>query len=365
MNIYIPLGLILALLCFMFRRNDKNATNAFLFTMVLSCVFAMFRFEFGPDYFNYLEVYEGVQGADIENYTGRGMSIEPAFLYLIQVFPRFTFFVIALTLFWFIGNTLFLKKYAPSQFFWVIILYFFFKTDYFLDSLVAMRTTLCAAIFLIAVYFLVKGQRIIFAVLIILASMFHTSAIALLPIALITTNHKSLLFNDVVLWILGVIALISVLIGHNFMVESLSNVVMDSFDELQRYSERDVSLVGQSINTLIFRVMSFCILLYLANSGKKETEPSMVVFYKIAVIAAMINLIMGQSLINDRFFLILNPVYILAIVSSYKKNPASINVVITVFLFIIALYIFYNKFSKPYFVSFLHYHSIFSAPYIP
>ena len=365
MNIYIPLGLFFALICFIFRSNEKEAKTAFLWTMIVSCIFAMLRYEFGPDYFNYREVYEGIQGADVENYIGRGMSIEKAFLYLLQVFPKFTYFVISLTVLWFVLNALFLKKYVPSQYFGVVVLYFFFKNDYFLDSLVAMRTTLCAAIFLIAVFFLAKGKKGIFAILIVLASFFHTSSIALLPLAFLTGKSKSLLFNDIVLWILGFIALISVLIGHNFLVESLSSLVMDSFDELQRYSNRDVSSVGQSFNTLVFRIMSFSILFYLAKSGEKEKDPTIVIFYKIAVVAAMINLIMGQSLINDRFFLILNPFYITAIVLSYKKNPAHINIIVSIFLFVIAIYIFYNKFSRPYFVSFLEYHTIFSAPYIP
>lgn len=365
MNIYIPLGILLALLCFFTRNDSRRSSQSFLFAMIVTCLFAMFRYEFGPDYFNYHEIYEGIQGADVDNYIGRGMSVEKTFLHLLQFFPKFTYFIFFLTIFWFIGNTLFLKKYVPYQYFWIVILYFFSKPDFFLDSLVAMRTTLCAAIFLVAVYFLTKKKRIVFAALVVFASLFHTSAIALLPLALLTTNRKSFLFNDIVLWGLGVVALAAILIGHNFLIESLSSFVMDNVDELQRYSERDVASVGQSINTLIFRVMSLCIMFYLAKSGEKETDPEMVVFYKIAVIAAAINLIMGQSLINDRYFLMLNPIYILCIVQSYKKNPSSINAIITLFVFVVALYILYNKFSKPYFASFLVYKTIISAPYIP
>ena len=365
MNIYIPLGLLLSLFCFFFRNNEKKAMIAFLLAMIVSCLFAMIRYEFGSDYYNYRDVYEGIQGADINNYDGRGMSIEKPFLFLLQLFPRFTFFVMALTLFWFATNSLFLKKYLPYQYIWIVVLYFFAKTDYFLDSLVAMRTTLCAALFIVAVYFLIRNRRLLYVTFIVIASLFHTSAIGLLPLVFLNTKNNSFLFKDIFIFSLGGIAVLSILIGHNFLVESLSGFVMDNVEELQRYSERDVAIVGQSINTLLFRVMSFCILLFLAKSGEKEYDPTMIVFYKIAVVAAIINLIMGQSLINDRYFLILNPIYILCIVSSFKKNSVQINTMITIFIFVIALYIFYNKLSKPYFVYFLDYKTIFDAPYIP
>lgn len=365
MNIYIPLGLFLAILCFAFYKDKKNAPKVFLLSMLIACIFAMIRYNFGPDYFNYHEIFDGVQGEDLNDYVGRGMSVEILFLRLLQMFPLFTYFVVFLTVFWVGVNALFLWKYIPYKYFSLVILYFFLKTDYFLDSLVAMRTTLCAAIFLIAVYFLTKKKRLIYAALIVFASLFHTSAIALLPLALLTTNKKSFLFDNIVLWGIGIVALAALLIGHNFLIESLSSFVMDNVDELQRYSERDVASIGQSFNTLIFRVMSLSIMFYLAKSGEKEEDPKMIVFYKIAVIAAMLNLVMGQSLINDRYFLILNPIYILCIVNSFKRNPVSINTIITLFVFVIAIYIFYNKFSKPYFVSFLEYKTIFSATYIP
>ena len=200
MNIYIPLGLLLSLLCFFFRKNEKKAKKAFFFAMILTCIFAMIRYEFGPDYFNYRDIYEGIQGADINNYVGRGMSVEKPFLFLLQLFPLYTLFVMGLTVLWFSTNTFFLKKYLPYQYIWIVVLYFFAKTDYFLDSLVAMRTTLCAALFIVAVFFLIRNRRLLYVTCIVIASLFHTSAIALLPLVFLNTNRNSLLFKDVVIF---------------------------------------------------------------------------------------------------------------------------------------------------------------------
>lgn len=365
MNLFIPLGLFLVLLCYVNRLNNKRAANAFVFSMSVVCVLAMIRWEFGPDYFNYYEVYEGIQGADIENYVGRGMTIEKTFLYFLRLFPNYTSFIIFLTIFWFSSNTFFLKTHVPSQYYWFVLLYFIFKSDYFLDGLVAMRTTMCAAIFLIALHFLIRKQRLIYVALIVVASLFHTSAIGLMVFVFVNSNRNSFLFKNIVIVVVGIIALVAVLIGYNPLLDSLSSFVMENVDELQRYSERDISSSGTSLFTFIFRLMTLAILVYLSKSASKETDPTLIKLYQIAVVAAMINLMLGQSLINDRYFLILNPVYILCIVISYKKNPAYVNAIISLFILVIALYILYNKFSKPYFVSFLKYKTIFSAPVIP
>ena len=365
MNVYIPLGVFLALLCYLCRRSEKNARIAFIFSMSAVCVFAMIRYEFGPDYFNYRDIYEGIQGADINNYVGRGMSVEKTFLRFFNLFPSYTLFIIFLSVFWVGANAFFIGRYVPGQYYWYVLLYFFFKTDYFLDSLVAMRTTLCAAIFLVAIHFLIKKKRLIYIALILLASLFHTSALALVVFAFVNTNHRSFIFSNAIIIAIGVLAVISVLIGSNPVLDSFSSFVMDSVDELQRYSEREVAATGQSLYTLLFRLMSLAILVFLAKSAQKETNATMVLFYQIAVIAAMINLLLGQSLVNDRYFLILNPIYILCIVCSFKKNTNTTNVIISIILFTIAFYILYNKFSRPYFASFMEYKTIFSAPYIP
>ena len=92
MNVYIPLAIFLVLLCLWGRQYERSANVTFWIAMIVTCVFALFRYEFGPDYFNYHEIYDGIQGADIENYIGRGMFVEKPFLYFLQFFPKFTSF---------------------------------------------------------------------------------------------------------------------------------------------------------------------------------------------------------------------------------------------------------------------------------
>lgn len=365
MNVFIPLGLFLVLLCFFFRNNPKNSRKAFFFSMIAAFIFAAIRYEFGPDYFNYHEIYDSIQGADLDRYVGKGMTVEPAFLFLLKLFPNFTSFVCFLAIVWFIPTFYFINRYVPSNYYWLVVLFMFIKSDYFISSLVAMRTTLCSAIFLVALFFLLKKKRIIYIGLILLASQFHTSSIVLVLFVLFSFKSQKIIFNNITLIVLGLLAFISFASGQNQLIEMMSSFVIENVDELQRYAERETGGVGQSINTLIFRLISFFILLYLAKSGEREKEEEKILLYKIAFCAAAITLIFGQSLISDRYLLILNPVYIACIILSFNKNPKNINILITTFILVIALYIFYNKSTRSYFVTFMDYYTIFSAPYIP
>lgn len=365
MNVFLPLGLFLTILCYFFRTNPKSSRKAFIFSMIAAFVFAAIRYEFGPDYFNYHEIYDSIQGADIDNYVGKGMTVEKPFLMLLSLFPNFTAFVVFLAILWFIPTFYFINRFVPSNYYWLVVLFMFIKTDYFLSSMVAMRTTLCAAIFLVALFFLLKKKRIIYVALILLAAQFHTSSIVLVLFVFFSFKNKNLIFSNITLVVIGLVALISFITGENRLIEIITNEVMENVDELQRYSEREIGGTGQSLNTLIFRIISFVILFYIAKTGEREIDVDKILLYKIAFVAAAITLIFGQSLISDRYLLILNPILIACVILSFKKNPQSLNTLITVFMLVIAIYIFYNKSTRSYFISFLNYHTIFSAPYIP
>ena len=130
MNVYIPLGLILTLLCYLCSKNEVSARKAFIFSMFAAFLFAAFRFEFGPDYFNYNAIYDSIQGADIDSYTGKGMSVEKPFLILLSLFPNFTSFVIFLAVLWVIPVAYFLSRYVSPSYYWIAVLSIFVKYQF-------------------------------------------------------------------------------------------------------------------------------------------------------------------------------------------------------------------------------------------
>ena len=367
MNIYLPLAILLTLICFGFRFNEKNSKRALWITMMIACAVLAVRYGFGPDYVNYWDIYSGIRGSNVEGYTGTGSSTESAFLYVLSAFPSYTSFIVTFTLLLFMANTLYIHKYVNPRYYWLAILFMFIEPTFLLLELVAMRSAIGAILFIIALFFLLKGKRLIYIALIILASLIHTSCIVLVLLVFLNTSKKSILFNNLLPFVCLALAVLTILLGQNFSVEGLVDYAVDTIEELNRYEGYQDSIGGvvQSLNSFLFKIMSFVILLYLTNAGKKEMAPDYVIIYKIAVFTAMIQIIFGQSLIGDRYLMILNIVYISAIARSIlTKQIIDYKIVLSI-IAIIAVYMLYSKMGRDYNVSYLVYHTVFSAPYIP
>lgn len=373
MNVYIPLAILLALFCFMMRRNEAQAKRAFMWSFFVVFVFAAIRYRFGPDYDSYWNIYENIKGADVDNYTGSGSGAEKMFLAYISVFPSYTFFIVVNTLLWFLANYLFLSKYAKGADSWLIILYFFFNTTYFRLSMVAMRSAMSAFIFTFAMLYFLKYRerkysRLVFVALIIFAGQFHTSCLALIPLVFLTTSNKSVFFSPWLLVVAGLMGIVSFALGENVFVQVIGDFIVDNVDSMSRYSEEEGYVFGAisgTFFTLVFMAATLVIVYYFIQAGKKETDPSYVIIYKIAILASMVQLMFGQGMIQERYFMFFNPCYIVALVRAKERNSYVMNLLVLIIVAASSIYIMQAKMARNYSRSFQEYHTIFSAPLIP
>ena len=370
MNIYIPLGVILALLCFFVRKNSKNAEYMFFFSMLAILAFCALRYQFGPDYDAYWAMYNGLQGEiSAENYSGTGSSAELGFLIYIKMFPSFTAFIVTNAILWVLANYLVIRKYVSSHAYWIVILYMFFNTTYLKQSTVAMRSAMVSFIFIFAFWLLIRGRlkdKILFVALMLLAGQFHTTGLVLVLFAFLTPNNNSILFNKYFLIAFSLMGLVSFFLG-NSLLQVLSVSIMDNVDAFERYADDEVAVgeAGCSFNTLLFTLMSIAIAFYLAWAGRKEQNREYIYIYKIALIAALVQVVFRQGMINDRYFMCFNPFYITALIHSLKTKQRDYGVIIMIFVSVISLYIFNSKLNRGYNRYFETYHTIFEAPRIP
>ena len=371
MNVYLPLALVLALLCFLMRNNEARAKRAFMWSFLVAFVLAAIRYQFGPDYDSYWTIFDSIHGVDVATYTSVGSSAEKWFLYYISFFPKYTVFIIANTFLWFLANYLFLSKYIKGSDSWLIILYFFFNITYFRLSMVAMRSAMSAFLFFFALLVLFSGKkytRLLYLAIVLFAGQFHTSCLAMAPLVFLSSSKKSFFFSPWLLIVATLVALSAFALGHNVVVERLGEMVVDNVDAMSRYSEEEgyeFGTVSNTLNSLLFMMANLVIAYYLSLSGGKETDPSFVYIYKIAIVAAIVQLVFGQGMIQERFFMFFNPCYLAALIRSKYKSPQVFNVLVFILIAASSLYIMYAKMSLNYSQSFLFYHTIFSAPYIP
>ena len=369
MDVYIPMGLLLALFCFALRNNVRNRRMIFILLFLPILVFSAIRFGFGPDYFSYWDIWQSVRGTDVEGYTGVGSSVEPLFLKLLQLFPKYTWFIVFGSVFLILSYYTLFEKYVPIKYLWFVVLFLFFNSNCLLGNYVAMRTMLCGILFICAFYFLNKNNlkgRIIYILIILLAGQIHSSAIVLLLFVLLNTKQASILYQWYIIIPIGVVALLSVMIGNNIIVSYISSYLVDNVESFSRYQEYEMGNVSSSLMAILFRLFSFVILAYLVISAKKETEQTYTLIYKIAIVAAIIQLFFGQSIISDRYLMILNPFYLIALTRAFiSEKNGSYKSVLMVLVLGISLYLFNAKINKDYSVSFLHYQTIFSQNIIP
>ena len=369
MNIYVPLGLLLALLCLFSSKSKNSAGKMFAFCMLIAFVFSAIRYEFGPDYFHYWAIYErGEQGRSLSSYWAARdeVRLEPVFRFYIQLFPKYTLFIVTNTLLWFGTIYLLFKKYVDLKYGWLIILFLFFNINCMINNYVAMRTSLAAVCFIPGFFFLTQNKRWLYLLFVLLGSMFHESTIVL-ALLVFLNGKKDFLSNNGFIILSGVLALAVLVAGENFITTTLSAFAMESIEDMNRYANYMSRVSGASLtfNALVFKILTFIPALYLAFAARKETDTVYIYIYKIGIISALLLLLLGQNILTDRFLMILNPFYILAVIHSFRYFKPEYNVIVMLSVFVVSFYMFYNTMNSSYAASYQVYHTIFGAPYIP
>lgn len=367
MNIYIPLGLILAFICYISSGSSKTSEKFFLFCMTIACGFMAIRYEFGPDYFSYRDIYErDLSFSSLSDlFSGSSeYSLEPTFNFILHLFPKFTYFIVFATILWFTANYLFYSKYVEQKYYWFLMLYMFLNMNCILNNSVALRTSFAAVSFIPAFYFLQNNKRILFILFVALGALFHTSTIALAILVILRKSKKSILLNRAFVTVCFVISLVIILTGTNFIFDSVAGYLIGEVEQFARYANYDVA-VSSSINAFIFKILIFVPLLFIINAAEKEEDERFFIVYKIAIIVGVLLLILGQNILSDRFLMILSPFYIAAIIRSFRFNTPPINYINVIIALVVSCYMLYNQMNASYAVSWQVYHTVFSAPTIP
>ena len=376
MNYYIPFALITILLCFIYRQSEKNSSGVFVATMIIAFIFAAIRYEFGPDWFSYYNIFNELQSYGEQVYTDNMGHAEPLFIRYFSLFSSYTFFLAFNSLLWFGTYTVFFKKYVNEKYYWFVLLLLFFDINCILNNLVAMRQALTSFLFLIAFFILVrkgfsKISKLWFTIILVLCSLLHTSCFLLIPLALVNSSNKSLFFSKRYIVIVVVLAAISVFAGRYALTESIADLLIGNIEDFQRYEtylsslERNSSGLVAILKLVISTVLSIIPLFFIIKHGSNESDPTQVVIYKFGIIIATVGCILGQGLLS-RYMMILNPFYIASLVRACTVNKNRVyNIVVLSCAAFSSIYSFYYYLQADYCISFLTYQTVFSAPSIP
>lgn len=146
----------------------------------------------------------------------------------------------------------FIKKYVLPGYYWFAVFIYVFNTGFMLTQLSTMRQTLAIGIFLFAIDYINKKDPIRYGLCIGLASLFHGSALIILPVYLLgvlnwTINKKTAI-------ILFLIYLLSFLFAQSFLPQ-INQLVSSNFERYEIY-EGSMELgtgLGLMINSFFFK----------------------------------------------------------------------------------------------------------------
>ena len=376
MNYYVPFAIICIFIAFLLRHNNRNSANVFTVTMIIAFVFAAIRYEFGPDWFNYYDSFQIISKYGVDGYFSNSDHSEPLFIRYFSLFPKYTLFLAVNSLFWFGSYYAYFRKYANAQYYWFVLLFLFFNTDCILNNLVAMRQALTSFLFIIAFIILDHNNysnkgKAWFLFIIVVSAFLHTSCLVLIPLVLLNSKKNSLLFSKSYLITVVILSLSTIVLGRYVYTQTIAGFLLGNIEDFQRYEAylsafESTSLSGSALLRYIMLVfLNLIPVAFIIQEGRKEDNPTYIYIYKLGIVIATIGCLLGQGLMS-RYMMILNPFYIVALVRSFSvSSNKSINTFVIVCVAFTSIYSFYHYLQADYCISFLTYHSVFSAPSIP
>lgn len=362
--------LVCIILSMPLSKNKQFNKVLYWISFALLFIFAAFRYGFGNDYFQYQKIYNAIQNPKAYNSHGLAeyYGKQVVFVFLNKISFNYYTFIGLTSLLFILTIALFIQKNVSANYRWLSLLVFLINPYLFLINLSAIRQCLAMILFIIAVNFAYKKKVIIYIVLILLASLCHSSAIVLLPIYFICNEKQVRNY--------GVIIITSLILILLLMPDMLDRVIMDVLNTMFENTTYNQYLEGN--NSLRATILSslFCIYLLVNIGGLKGKT---LVFAKLYLLATIFNILAYRysmltriTMYFDIFSIIVLPLlfmnnlyskkYVFRNYKGYENIYVAINTYVFPLLLIIIYFLrYYSFFNNTLWKSFWTYHTIFSV----
>lgn len=326
----------------------RKSRYSFSFAMLVLCVFTAVRYDYGADYRNYQRWYEDIQLSGFRLEDGDWLYnllnyLSPSYYILVA----FVGCVFVWAVYFFIRNHL----SRPHR--WIALFIFIVNPYLFLINLSALRQCMALVLFMIAVEYGIRRKFWVYAALIAVATMFHVTAILLLPIYFVLST-KPFRTSYVLLVFLGLFALLFVV-----DLERIAYLVASAFGEADY-----MYYITQESNTLRATLLSSLFFLYvLANlprlSGKHLVYGKLYLLATVlSVLAFRLSVLTRVQMYFDIFSVVTLPQIFLQVQAEGRIRISGRNHLATIWAAV-------NKYVLPtllLIIYFLRYYSFFTNP---
>lgn len=175
-HLFIASSILLALI-----GSERRITAIYKIAFLSIFFFAAFRYMYGNDYLNYLEAFWIIKDG------GQKFSQEILYVILNKLTPSFHVLIAITSAFFVCILYNFLIKNVPIQYAWIGMFILLINPYIFLVNLSAIRQCLAMTFFILATHLIYTRKYHWYIISILLAALFHKSALILLPICFIVT----------------------------------------------------------------------------------------------------------------------------------------------------------------------------------
>lgn len=358
MDVYYFVIFITFLLCYFIKvpaNNEKAYRNKVIWVFVPILIFGALRVEFGVDYGQYEMWYYEWHGTGFQ--IDKDEHAEIGYQWLNIIIPSWRLLVILVSTSVVVAFMMMYSKYVkPEMLMLAMVFTMLYPDQTFFLSFVSMRNGLAIAGVYLCLPLIVQRRYWLLIPISYGLSLFHTSAIFFLPMAIIAGRNKALTQKEIWVWV-GVLLAVTVMSTSRLMSIVESIMIGDQFESYRtHYLEGDnhSSLLQYTANAILM----YFIVSWAYRNRYRLTEAQNTI-WRLSMLYLMSPFLGSLGRTRMTYYYI--PFYIITITylmqeKNIKKEHKYIFIGLAVAVMLYATVIVWM--NNPHFV-FAHYHSIF------
>lgn len=343
--------------------------NGMLMGFILVTLLGVLHYDYGNDYMPYLYKYEHLLAIDYSwsdiGVDGKAPNNEHGWAILNMLFFPFGkegFFVLvaAISIFENYAYYHMIKRFIPRQWWWCAVFIYLFSTSTYIVYFSLIRQGLVASAFVLLYLWIAEKKAIRSAVVILLLSTIHTSAIVLLPFAFL--GYLPVKWSGA-FYAIVICSLFSILWISSTLVSSLFNNLA-GVQQIAMYSEKYVVSTSDRSYGLGFmmNMIPFIVLIcYLLNNKFNTSTLGLLFLTTMGYILIPMIGSFGDILSRLMYYFVPFSVFTIPITyASIKRKELRLSLLFLQFVFLGYNYLVF--FSDPTWEShFSEFHTIFEA----
>lgn len=293
MIIYILIFFVL--MCFAIEYevgNNKTRWPFFLFVVFLALFAGMRSPQAARDYELYVFAYDNIEEVIQSPSVFFFKIYEPAFIWVV-VFFKWIFtnwYVLAIMMF-FACSSVFLKansilKYSINPF---LVLLVYYSNYYILHEMTQIRIGLASAIYLFSLRYYINGKLMAFLGMVLLAFLFHYSAILFLATLFFRKDHFSRIWFVILLLLTVPFAFLRLPLDQYLGIYALAENTNEKFEAYSNLMQNDVIEAIRVFNVMnIIKILICAYLLYIVPKEDFIKDRYLSLFLKLTITSIFI-----------------------------------------------------------------------------